>query len=154
MVDIVKNYTADYDKTLIFNKIHHELNQFCSVHTLQEVYIELFGESLICQTIYSAKYTVNFQLFMWALKFLLCHLFHLWCPLTRRTFVIDSHLWCFCLTDIIDENLKTALQKDLNAMAPGLTIQVWFLLCFFFFVFFFWTQKVCPAGVCSYNISQ
>ncbi|XP_056148415.1 erlin-1 isoform X1 [Lampris incognitus] len=67
VVDIVKNYTADYDKTLIFNKIHHELNQFCSVHTLQEVYIELF--------------------------------------------------------DIIDENLKTALQKDLNVMAPGLTIQ-------------------------------
>ncbi|KAG5855718.1 hypothetical protein ANANG_G00052100 [Anguilla anguilla] len=68
VIDIVKNYTADYDKTLIFNKIHHELNQFCSVHTLQEVYIELF--------------------------------------------------------DIIDENLKTALQKDLNVMAPGLTIQV------------------------------
>lgn len=43
VVDIVRNYTADYDKTLIFNKIHHELNQFCSVHTLQEVYIELFG---------------------------------------------------------------------------------------------------------------
>uniref|UniRef100_A0A8C7YH27 Erlin-1 n=1 Tax=Oryzias sinensis TaxID=183150 RepID=A0A8C7YH27_9TELE len=42
VVDIVRNYTADYDKTLIFNKIHHELNQFCSVHTLQEVYIELF----------------------------------------------------------------------------------------------------------------
>uniref|UniRef100_A0A8C9VEF8 Erlin-1 n=1 Tax=Scleropages formosus TaxID=113540 RepID=A0A8C9VEF8_SCLFO len=67
VVDIVRNYTADYDKTLIFNKIHHELNQFCSVHTLQEVYIELF--------------------------------------------------------DIIDENLKIALQKDLNVMAPGLTIQ-------------------------------
>ncbi|XP_036591213.1 erlin-1 isoform X2 [Trichosurus vulpecula] len=65
--DIVKNYTADYDKTLIFNKIHHELNQFCSAHTLQEVYIELF--------------------------------------------------------DQIDENLKQALQKDLNVMAPGLTIQ-------------------------------
>lgn len=46
VVDIVRNYTADYDKTLIFNKIHHELNQFCSVHTLQEVYIELFGEAL------------------------------------------------------------------------------------------------------------
>ncbi|XP_031696435.1 erlin-1 isoform X2 [Anarrhichthys ocellatus] len=67
VVEIVRNYTADYDKTLIFNKIHHELNQFCSVHTLQEVYIELF--------------------------------------------------------DIIDENLRTALQKDLIAMAPGLTIQ-------------------------------
>lgn len=46
--DIVRNYTADYDKTLIFNKIHHELNQFCSAHTLQEVYIELFGKCLIC----------------------------------------------------------------------------------------------------------
>ncbi|KAG8440852.1 hypothetical protein GDO86_006549 [Hymenochirus boettgeri] len=65
--DIVKNYTADYDKALIFNKIHHELNQFCSVHNLQEVYIELF--------------------------------------------------------DQIDENLKLALQQDLNSMAPGLIIQ-------------------------------
>ena len=43
MYDIVKNYTADYDKTLIYNKIHHELNQFCSIHTLQEVYIQKFG---------------------------------------------------------------------------------------------------------------
>lgn len=40
--DIVRNFTADYDKLLIFNKVHHELNQFCSVHTLQEVYIQLF----------------------------------------------------------------------------------------------------------------
>lgn len=51
MVDIVRNYTADYDKTLIFNKIHHELNQFCSVHTLQEVYIELFGEYTVIKLI-------------------------------------------------------------------------------------------------------
>lgn len=42
--DIVKNYTADYDRTLIYNKIHHELNQFCSVHSLQEVYIDFFGQ--------------------------------------------------------------------------------------------------------------
>lgn len=42
--EIVKNYTADYDKTLIYNKIHHELNQFCSVHNLQEVYINLFDQ--------------------------------------------------------------------------------------------------------------
>merc|ERR1719273_2470353 len=41
---IVKNYTADYDKPLIFDKVHHELNQFCSGHTLQEVYIELFDQ--------------------------------------------------------------------------------------------------------------
>merc|ERR1719153_2101387 len=42
--DTVKNYTADYDKPLIFDKVHHELNQFCSGHTLQEVYIELFDQ--------------------------------------------------------------------------------------------------------------
>lgn len=42
--DVVKNYTADYDRTLIYNKIHHELNQFCSVHSLQEVYINLFDQ--------------------------------------------------------------------------------------------------------------
>nr|XP_056707264.1 erlin-1-like [Euleptes europaea] len=65
--DIVRNFTANYDKALIFNKIHHELNQFCSAHTLQEVYIELF--------------------------------------------------------DQIDDNLKLALQQDLNAIAPGITIQ-------------------------------
>lgn len=65
--ETVKNYTADYDKTLIFNKVHHELNQFCSAHSLQEVYIDLF--------------------------------------------------------DVIDENLKKALQDDLNVIAPGLSIQ-------------------------------
>ena len=64
--DIVKNYTADYDKPLIFDKVHHELNQFCSAHNLQEVYIDLF--------------------------------------------------------DQIDENLKIALGKDLEAMAPGLKV--------------------------------
>uniref|UniRef100_A0A8C9U8N8 Erlin-1 n=1 Tax=Scleropages formosus TaxID=113540 RepID=A0A8C9U8N8_SCLFO len=69
VVDIVRNYTADYDKTLIFNKIHHELNQFCSVHTLQEVYIEFIKSN--------GKHS------------------------------------CLCI----------ALQKDLNVMAPGLTIQ-------------------------------
>ena len=38
---IVKNYTADYDKPLIFDKVHHELKQFCSSHNLQKVYLEL-----------------------------------------------------------------------------------------------------------------
>ena len=42
--DVVKKYTADYDRPLIFNKVHHELNQFCSSHSLQEVYIELFDQ--------------------------------------------------------------------------------------------------------------
>lgn len=64
--DIVKKYTADYDKALIFNKVHHELNQFCSSHNLDEVYIKEF--------------------------------------------------------DQIDENLKRALQSELNTMAKGLTV--------------------------------
>lgn len=34
---IVKNYTIEYDKPLIYNKVHHEINQFCSKHTIQEV---------------------------------------------------------------------------------------------------------------------
>jgi hypothetical protein len=43
VIDIVRNYTVNYDRTLIFEKIHHEVNQFCSVHSLQEVYIDLFS---------------------------------------------------------------------------------------------------------------
>merc|ERR1712012_359229 len=42
--DIVKRYSADYDKPLIFDKVHHELNQFCSAHNLQDVYIDLFDQ--------------------------------------------------------------------------------------------------------------
>jgi len=38
----IKNYTVNYDKTWIFDKIHHEINQFCSSHTLHQVYIEKF----------------------------------------------------------------------------------------------------------------
>lgn len=45
--EIVKNFTADYDRTLIYNKIHHELNQFCSIHSLQEVYIVKFGKAVV-----------------------------------------------------------------------------------------------------------
>ena len=40
--DTIKNYTVNYDKTWIFDKIHHEINQFCSKHSLQEVYITMF----------------------------------------------------------------------------------------------------------------
>lgn len=59
--DIVRNYTADYDKPLIFDKVHHELNQFCSVHSLQEVYIDLFDQ--IDENLKSA---LQFDLTKWA----------------------------------------------------------------------------------------
>jgi len=42
--DTVKNYTVNYDKTWIYDKIHHEINQFCSKHTLNEVYIDKFDQ--------------------------------------------------------------------------------------------------------------
>ncbi|EKX50527.1 hypothetical protein GUITHDRAFT_159367 [Guillardia theta CCMP2712] len=42
VIQTVRNYGIDYDKIWIFDKIHHEINQFCSQHTLQDVYIEKF----------------------------------------------------------------------------------------------------------------
>jgi hypothetical protein len=94
--DIVKNYTADYDKTLIYNKIHHELNQFCSVHNLHEVYINLFGKSS-CN--YHRKELVIF---------------------IKRVHIL---VYATIVVDQIDENLKSSLQQDLNIMAPGLFVQ-------------------------------
>ncbi|CAJ0935895.1 unnamed protein product, partial [Mesorhabditis belari] len=67
VLETVRKYTTDYDKPLIYNKVHHEINQFCSKHTIQEVYIDLF--------------------------------------------------------DKIDENLKSALQAELQTLAPGLFVQ-------------------------------
>jgi regulator of protease activity HflC (stomatin/prohibitin superfamily) len=40
--DIVKNFTTEYDKTWIYDKIHHEVNQICSRSTLEEMYISKF----------------------------------------------------------------------------------------------------------------
>jgi len=40
--DTVKNYTTSYDKTWIYDKIHHEINQICSRSTLEEMYISKF----------------------------------------------------------------------------------------------------------------
>jgi len=40
--ETVKNYTVDYDRLWIYDKIHNEINQFCTKHTLQDVYITKF----------------------------------------------------------------------------------------------------------------
>ncbi|PON79677.1 Band 7 domain containing protein [Parasponia andersonii] len=39
--DTLLNYGVHYDNTWIYDKIHHEINQFCSSHSLQEVYIDI-----------------------------------------------------------------------------------------------------------------
>ena len=44
--DIVKKYTADYDKTLIFNKVHHELNQVSYSGYFRRVYISQISKLL------------------------------------------------------------------------------------------------------------
>jgi len=42
--DILSQYGTQYDKTWIYDKVHHEINQFCSAHSLQEIYIDRFNE--------------------------------------------------------------------------------------------------------------
>ncbi|KAJ4755414.1 Erlin-2 [Rhynchospora pubera] len=42
--DTLLNYGIHYDKTWIYDKIHHEINQFCSAHSLQQVYIDMFDQ--------------------------------------------------------------------------------------------------------------
>lgn len=41
-VGTIRSFGVDYDKMWIFDKIHHEINQFCSSHSLREVVIEQF----------------------------------------------------------------------------------------------------------------
>ncbi|KAH7287321.1 hypothetical protein KP509_32G049800 [Ceratopteris richardii] len=38
--ETILNYGGKYDKTWVYDKIHHEINQFCSAHSLQEEYID------------------------------------------------------------------------------------------------------------------
>ncbi|KAI9091967.1 hypothetical protein K1719_027902 [Acacia pycnantha] len=38
------NYGVHYDKTWIHDKIHHHINQFCTSHSLQQVYIDDFAK--------------------------------------------------------------------------------------------------------------
>jgi regulator of protease activity HflC (stomatin/prohibitin superfamily) len=42
--ETVRNYTEDYEKFWITDKLHHEINQFCSKHSLQEIYIDIFDQ--------------------------------------------------------------------------------------------------------------
>eukprot|EP00246_Nothoceros_aenigmaticus_P009984 TRINITY_DN2625_c0_g2_i1.p1 TRINITY_DN2625_c0_g2~~TRINITY_DN2625_c0_g2_i1.p1 ORF type:complete len:352 (-),score=50.66 TRINITY_DN2625_c0_g2_i1:270-1325(-) len=42
--ETILNYGVSYDKIWIYNKIHHEINQFCSSRSLQEVYIDTFDQ--------------------------------------------------------------------------------------------------------------
>ncbi|XP_039163120.1 erlin-2-B-like [Eucalyptus grandis] len=38
------NYGVQYNHMWIYDKIHHEINKFCSSHSLQQVYIDVFDQ--------------------------------------------------------------------------------------------------------------
>jgi regulator of protease activity HflC (stomatin/prohibitin superfamily) len=42
--ETLRNYGVEYDHPWIYDKIHHEINQFCSGHSLQQVYIDMFDQ--------------------------------------------------------------------------------------------------------------
>lgn len=42
--ETIKEYGVAYDRTWIYDKLHHEINQFCSAHSLQEVYVDKFDK--------------------------------------------------------------------------------------------------------------
>ncbi|KAK3442921.1 hypothetical protein EUGRSUZ_B03155, partial [Eucalyptus grandis] len=42
--DTLLNYGVQYDNMWIYDKIHHEINRFCSSHPLQQVYIDVFDQ--------------------------------------------------------------------------------------------------------------
>ena len=44
VVETVANYSTQYAKTWIVDRLHHEMNQFCSTATLQDVYIKKFDQ--------------------------------------------------------------------------------------------------------------
>lgn len=44
VIETVRNYTLEYDKPIIYDKVAHEVNQFCSRHSLAEVYISKFSD--------------------------------------------------------------------------------------------------------------
>ena len=48
VIDIVRNYTVNYDRTLIFDKIHHEVNQFCSVRLSSALITRLKNDCSRC----------------------------------------------------------------------------------------------------------
>ncbi|KAK1401366.1 Erlin-2 [Heracleum sosnowskyi] len=42
--ETLQSYGAQYDKIWIYDRIYHMINQFCSCHSLQEVYVDVFDQ--------------------------------------------------------------------------------------------------------------
>lgn len=66
--DTLLNYGVHYDNTWIYDKIHHEINQFCSSHTLQQVYIDVFDQVRKNNELYLHFTDVNEQILVHLLR--------------------------------------------------------------------------------------
>ena len=53
--DTVLKYGEQYDKIWIYDKIHHEINQFCNSHSLQQVYIDVFNKVCMLKVLKKKK---------------------------------------------------------------------------------------------------
>lgn len=103
MYETLLNYGVTYDKTWIYDKIHHEINQFCSGHTLQQVYIDMFDQA-------------SGQISVLHLYFRISGLVVI--SFTRYKLVV-AYLMTFFQ---IDDKMKDALQGDCTRYAPGVEI--------------------------------
>lgn len=44
VLETLRNYSTNYERFWLHDKVHHEVNQFCSRYNLQEIFIEKFGQ--------------------------------------------------------------------------------------------------------------
>lgn len=99
------NYGVQYDNTWIYDKIHHEINQFCSSHSLQEVYIDVFD-----------------QVSNWLYPFSICSFStpYAVCPIQSITFFLFSFvMWTWGSWHTLGKNYLLALAFDLMFSSWG-----------------------------------
>jgi erlin len=58
VIPTIRNYTGEYDKIWIYDKIHHEINQYCSKHTLKQIFIDNFSD-IDEELIFQLKKTID-----------------------------------------------------------------------------------------------
>jgi len=66
LMQTIRNYTVNYDKLWIFDRVHHEINEICSAKTLEQVYITDFQtlDELLMQALAEdiAKYAPGIEI--------------------------------------------------------------------------------------------
>lgn len=52
VIETLRNYGLGYDDRWILDKIHREVNEFCTSHSLQQVYVDLFDQVRYNECVY------------------------------------------------------------------------------------------------------